>query len=165
MNIEAIDIKIKSVTENLIQMTRYLCWNKISDNCFYILTNKEDIKLDNAEEIRKYRQKANRKKHPLTLNQVISKLKVDSPNLYDCDLYLYRSMKDKTIVEIQFLSGFALEKVNKEPMITCKIILPTYAENSKEKFNANWQFGGFQHCWKIFIWKLKIKRQINKNVC
>lgn len=39
---------VKETSKTLLEMVRKSCWNSISDNCFYILTN---IQVDNEKNL------------------------------------------------------------------------------------------------------------------
>ena len=83
------------------------------------------------------RNKANRKKKPVTLKNAKSELKSIYENPYDIDLEIYKSRKNKTIVDIRYYSKSALEsdhyeKVkNNEPMLHCKVGIPPYTTDKK----------------------------------
>lgn len=47
-------------------------------------------------------------------------------------------------------------------MLLCKVPIPYYADQTKEKFNINWQLGTFDHKWKMFWWKLEMKKELKR---
>jgi len=47
-------------------------------------------------------------------------------------------------------------------MLHCKVPIPQYADQTKEKFNINWQLGTLDSKWKMFWWKQKMKQELNK---
>ena len=78
-------------------------------------------------------------------------------DLYDVNLYIYKALKDKTIIDIRYflkssLDKDYLEKVkDKKPMLHCKIVQPPYIHyKSKEKFDVNWDLGGMRYYWNLF---------------
>ena len=156
-------------------MAKNSCWNKISDNASYIIS---EIKNDVPN--RTERKKANDKKKPKPLEKITTELKAFYENLYDINLYIFKSEKESTIIEIQYYPKSSLESdfyetvKSNEPMLHCKIGLPHYRKNDTEKFDVNWELGGIRHEWNNFLGKirfkiyeykyLKRKRLRNKNV-
>ena len=89
-------------------MARNSCWNKISNNTSYIISeivNDERNFFDKRIE----RKKANDKKKPKSLEQITTELKDIYENLYDINLYIYKSKKESTIIEIQYYPKSSLE--------------------------------------------------------
>jgi replication-associated recombination protein RarA len=166
MTKETLKQDIKIATSKLLKMTEESCWNRISDNCVYIVS---EIKASNGKnffEQRVERKRKNDKKRPKTLEQIIVDLESRYKNLYDVNLYIYHAKKDKTIVEIQYLPKSSLEtdyyekvKDNK-PMLHSKIGIPPYRGEKTERYDVNWELGGLRHDWKMFWWKRKIGTQI-----
>lgn len=139
-------------------MARNSCWNKISDNTSYIIS---EIKNDISN--RTERKKTNDKKKPKILGKITTELKALYENLYDINLYIYKCNKDKTIIEIQYYPKSSLESdfyetvKNNDPMLHCKIRLPNYRRNDTDKFDANWELGGIRHEWNSFLGKIRFK--------
>lgn len=170
---------LKEATFTLLEMARNSCWNKISDNASYIIS---EIKNDerNFKIQRIERKKVNDKKKPTSLEQATTELNAIYDNLYDINLEIYKSKKDRTIVEIRYFPKSSLESdfyetvKDNEPMLHCKIGLPNYRKNDAEKFDVNWELGGIRHEWnnllgkirfKIYEYKyLKRKKLRNKNI-
>lgn len=129
-------------------MAKDYCWNEISDNCFFILS---EIKSNdkNFLEKRIERKKTNDRKSLKSFEQIVKELNEIYYSLYDVNFYVYKSEKLKTIIEIQYFLKSSLDKEffekvkTNEPMIHCKIANPNYQEDSKEKFDINWEHGGF----------------------
>ncbi len=95
-----------------------------------------------------------------SLKEITNELKDIYENLYDINLYIYKSERKRTIIEIQYYpksslpSDFYKKIKENSPMLHCKIRLPYYSENDK-KFDVNWELGGVRHQWNNFFWKLK----------
>ncbi|WP_425077897.1 hypothetical protein [Psychroserpens sp. S379A] len=166
MNKENLEQNLKEASSTLLEMARSSCWNKISDNTSYIIS---EITNDNRSILDKRieRKKVNEKKKNKSLEQITAELKDIYENLYDINLYIYKSKKKSTIIEIQYYPKSSLEldfyetvKRN-EPMLHCKIPRPFYVTESpnsnktEPKFDVNWELGGSRHEWNKFIGKLK----------
>lgn len=168
MTINKIEQTVKETSKTLLDLASKSCWNSISDNCFYILTN---IRVDNeknhqeqvSERIRK-----NKKKTPKQVDWVSKKLHEIYSNLYDINFYIYRAEKKRTIIEIQYFLKSKLDKEqsakveNQEPMIHCKLHLPPYQVDNSERFDINWHFNGWKHKWKMLKLKRKLKTDFKK---
>ena len=127
----------------------------------------------NIFERAKIQKKVNEKKSPKQLSEIVADLTKIYDNLYDINLYIYKSLPNKTIIEIRYFlktshtAEFYPTIQNNEPMLHCKVAIPPYVAkepNSTEKqelFDVNWELGGFRHEWNKFLWKAKY--QINKN--
>uniref|UniRef100_UPI0026304F0A hypothetical protein n=1 Tax=uncultured Algibacter sp. TaxID=298659 RepID=UPI0026304F0A len=180
-----LELNLKEATSTLLEMAKNSCWNKISDNTSYIISeiiNDERNFFDKRIE----RKKVNDKKKTKSLEQITAELKDIYVNLYDINLYVYKSEKESTIIEIQYYPKSSLESdfyetvKNNEPMLHCKIVQPPYIAkppNSVEKerkFDVNWELGGIRYEWNKFlgiirfkIWKFKYDQRQklrNKNV-
>ena len=159
--------KIQEATSSLIDMATDICWNKISRNCVYIMSEIDESIGKNFFEQAKIRKKINDKKVPKTLSGIVSELTTIFENLYDINLYIYKSLSNKTIIEIRYFlktshtADFYLTIINNEPMLHCKVAVSNYVAkkpNSTEKqktFDVNWELGGIRHEWNKFIGKLK----------
>lgn len=106
----------------------------------------------------------------MLLNHAIIELEKIYKNLYEIDLYIWKSEKDITIVEVQYLLNSSLDKAyyleikNNAPNLHCKIPIPPYSHKLeltngrwnpriKEKYDINWEHGGFRHWWNMLLWK------------
>ena len=155
-------MNLKEATSTLLEMARNSCWNHISDNTSYIISEiKNDPRNFNIQRIEN--NKANRKKKPTTLENATADLKSIYDNLYDINLEIYKSGKHKTIVDIRYYPKSALEsdyyeKVkNNAPMLHCKLGIPPYVNDKSKKYDVNWQLGGIRHHWKSFWNRLQFK--------
>ena len=159
--------KIQEATSSLIDMATDICWNKISRNCEYIMSEIDESIGKNFFERAKIRKRINDKKAPKTLSGVVMELTNIYENLYDINLYIYKSLTNKTIIEIRyFLKTSHTEEfyptiINNEPMLHCKVAIPPYIKQKpnsteqQEPFDVNWELGGIRHEWKKFWWKAK----------
>ena len=152
-------------------MAEKSCWNTISENTSYIISEIKNDQLNFAEK-RIERKKINDKKNPKSLEKIASELKVIYENLYDINLHLYKSKKNESIIEIQYFPKSAHEPdfyetvKNNEPMLHSKIGIPNYRKNETDKFDVNWELGGIRHEWnnflgkiRYYIWKNKYNRK------
>lgn len=151
-------MNLKEAASTLLEMAKNSCWNKISDNTSCIIS---EIKNDVPN--RTERKKDNNKKKPKSLEKITAELKAFYENLYDINLYIYKSKKESTIIEIQYYPKSSLElefyetvKSN-EPMLHCKIRLPNYQKNDNKKFDINWELGGIRYEWNNFLGKIRFK--------
>ncbi|WCO00267.1 hypothetical protein [Psychroserpens ponticola] len=178
--------KIQDATSSLIDMATDICWNKISRNCEFIMSEIDESIGKNFFERAKLRKKTNEKKSPKSLNEIVADLTKIFENLYDLNLHIYKSLPNKTIIEIRYFLKtshtveFYPTIVNNEPMLHCKVARPFYitelpnSNKTERKFDVNWELGGIRHEWNKFIgklkyriWKIKYDRKIklrNKNV-
>lgn len=153
---------LKEATSSLLEIARNSCWNKISDNTSYIIS---EIVNDerNFFDKRIIHKTADERKLPKSLEQITAELKAIYENLYDINLYIYKSEKESTIIEIQYYPKSSLEpdfyETVKEnnPMLHCKIGLPNYRRNDTDKFDINWELGGIRHEWNSFLGKVRFK--------
>ena len=40
-----------------------------------------------------------------------------------------------------------------DPMLHCKIGIPPYRKDESDKYDVNWELGGFRHRWNMFWWR------------
>lgn len=171
--------KISDATSSLVDMATDICWNKISRNCEYIMSEIDESIGKNFFERAKIRKKVNDKKSPKSLKVIVAELTAIYENLYDINLYVYKSLPNKTIIEIRYFlktshtAEFYPTIINNEPMLHCKVARPFYitkSPNSKEpeiKFDVNWELGGIRHelnkllvKTRYRIWKYKNKQKL-----
>ncbi|MBQ4804529.1 hypothetical protein J8L88_16835 [Aquimarina sp. MMG015] len=160
-------LNLKEATSTLLEMVRSSCWNEISDNTVYIISE-----IGKDLQNRTERKKENNGKEPKSLNEITTELKTIYENLYDINLHIYKSKKKKTIIEIQYYPKSSLELDfyetvrDDEPMLHCKIGIPSYRKNDSEQFDVNWELGGIRHEWNSFLGKMRFKTweyNYNKN--
>lgn len=162
MENNTLELNLKKATSSLLEMARNSCWNKISGNTLFIIS---EIKNDgqNFFVLRKIRKKANDKKTPKSLEIVAAELNTFYKNLYDINLYIYKSKKKSTIIEIQYYPKSRLDIdfyetiKDLDPMIHSKIGIPPYAFHKIKKYDVNWELGGIRYQWNFFLYSLKFK--------
>lgn len=165
MKKENIYTELTASSKLLLNLARDLSFSYISDNCLYIITKISD-NAKNFHDRNKIRLKENSLKVPKSLSQILPDLEALYSNFYDVNLYIYKADKQVTIIEIQYYPRSSLEmEYNEktefqESMLHCKVSLPAYHIDTKEKFDINWEFEPLNHRWKMFWWKRKIKNQI-----
>ncbi len=157
--------EISDAVQSLLKMARESSFNNISDNCKFIIS---EIKHSdkNYFEQNKIRKKDNDKKTPKPLTDTIVELETMYENLYDVNLYVYKADSHSTIIEIQYFPRSShdidYQKISatQETMLHCKVAVPAYASDNKEKFDINWQLGTLNHKWKMFWWQRKTKKYL-----
>lgn len=160
-------MSVKEMISKLLELVNDSCHNKISSNLLYITTEINLSIQTSFKEEKQYYKKENLKKNPISFDEaikVIDKLYLD---LYDVNLFLYKSCKRYAIIEIRYLlkSSFDKEYYNKikdyDPMLHAKIAGPSYIDvGSKEKYDINWQHSLIKHPLKMFLWRLKYRMGI-----
>ena len=146
MTKETLEQDIIKATSQLLELARESCWNMVSSNCLYILTEIKDCKGKDFTELSVERKKINQRKTPKSIDQIIHDLKDLYSNLYDINLHVYHALKSRTIIEIQYYPKSSLDtdflhKVrNSAPMRHCKISIHPSPYRFKERFvfTGNW---------------------------
>lgn len=165
---ESLRNSILSSRTALFNMAKDCCWNQLSNNCLYLLSEIEDTE-ENFHEQRRRRRQQNSLKTPQTLAQILPTLEEIYDNLYDVNLYVYHAKKRITLIEIQYYpissldSAYAEKVRHRAPMFHSKITIPPYRKDDEEKFDINWELGGIKHRWKMFWWWRKGKRGIENH--
>lgn len=161
----SIEQKIQNLTTSLLEIVNIYCWNTISKNVVFILSNisETEKKGENAFGRRHDRNILNKKKTPKNFSEAIAELKEIYHSIYDINLYVYKAEKHRTILDIQYFLKTELDPdilsvvTNNPAMLHCKITNPPYLkENSK--FDVNWELGGIRHNWNMFWWKREFKK-------
>jgi hypothetical protein len=147
----------------LLEMARERCWNDISDNCEFIISEIKNSNNANSFIERIERNERNNKKYSKSFDWMIKELEEMYANLYDINLQIYNASKNKTIIEVSYYPKSALildylEKVKaNEPTLHCQLLTPPYVNSDKKKaYDINWHLGGFVHHWRIYWWNKKI---------
>ena len=159
---KTLEENIKDTTTSLLNLVDEKCWNKISDNCNYILTNVKKLKYSNFHELRKIKQKINSKKNPQDFNSILKTLSKFESDLFDVVLYIFKADTNQTIIEIEYLRKSDLdfayyETIKESPtMFHAKISLPTN-QNPTKKFDINWQNINFFDSLKVLFRKFNKK--------
>ena len=167
MNEQEFEREIKDATVKLIDLAKKSCYNNISSDLKYILANVREYNTDQGLFDELKWKRINHKKTPLNFQEVILDLKDKFSDLYDVKLLIYKALKECTIVELRYCLKSIMSKSgetnkNREPVITCSVSIPQYAADSNKKFDINWKHGGFQHNWKMFFWRRRIKFHIRR---
>jgi len=168
MDKETFEQNIRDAIPILIKMVKESCWNKMSENYSFILSEINNSEGKSFLEQRIVRCKLNDNKSPKSFEKIIAELNELYSNLYDVNLYIYKAEKRRTIIEIQYFPKTSLDKeylqqvLFQNPMLHCKISNPPYVSEKKEKFDINWEFGGIRYNWEMFWWKTKLKKEIRK---
>lgn len=166
MSKENLEKDLKDATSKLLELARESAWNTISDECLYIISETRDDIADDFFTLKKIRKQENEKKTPVPLRQIITELENFYDDLYDVNLFIYRSLPNTTIVEIQYYPKSTLdmefyEKVRgNSPMLHCKVALPPYRKDNNPKFDINWELGGFRHRWNLFWWRWRKRGKV-----
>lgn len=167
MTKENLENKITDATSRLITIASDFCWNDISKNCFYLLSEIDETSSKNLFERNKIRKKFNDNISSKSLQEIAQDLSLLYDTLYDINLYIYKATKHKTIIEIKYFLKTSQAKdfyetiKNKEPMWHCKVSTPLYINSfgktakRKKKFDVNWQLGGIRYKWNKFLYDLK----------
>ncbi|MBE8727634.1 hypothetical protein [Flavobacterium hungaricum] len=115
-------------------------------------------------------KKANDKKTPRSLAEVSAALNEIYKNLYDINLYIYKSKRKSTIIEIQYYPKSRLDidfyetSKDRDPMIHSKIGIPPYASDKKRKYDVNWELGGMRYQWNSFLYSLKFRIKYHNRI-
>lgn len=86
---------IQHSLDNLLRLVEIHCWNKISPNIIFILSDFNEFKGSNSSEQRIHRNKLNSLKIPLTLDAAIQVLNNEYDDLYDVNLYVFKALKKR----------------------------------------------------------------------
>lgn len=171
VTMETLQQRLEEATVSLLSMARNMSWNKISDNCFYIISKEEVSGYLSFEEERKLRKKTNDKKLPEELYALMPTLNELYSDIAEFNLFVYRAERTKTIIEISYYPLQQPESPIKHtikkhsPGLHCKVAMPNYANGvsgKNKKFNINWQLNPPDHVLKVFWTRLRYK--YNKHV-
>lgn len=162
MTSDNLEQEIQEAIPQLLNMARGMSWNKISDNCKFILTEIKDSNR-NFNDQRRLAKKENERKTPLLLQQVMPLLKDRYKNLYDINLYIYKSRKNLTVIDIRYYQKSSLDKdyrqkvTDNPPMIHSKVAIPAWLLDENEKFDINWEHKLWLIRWKLFCIRHKLQ--------
>lgn len=126
MTKETLYTAIEEATAELLDLGRALSWNKIADNCKFILTEIIDGQ-HNFHVQRVLRKKENDKKVALPFSEIIPPLQNLYDDLYDINLHIYRAGKRLTIIDIRYYLKSSLNSTYRQkvsdthPMLHCKV--------------------------------------------
>jgi len=164
---ENLDQQIREATNLLLEMAREHSWNNISNNLKFIV--KIITRNENSFEPSRLRKKRLGKEKKLDLESAITQLKSNYDNTYLIELYIFKANKKETIVDIQILEKSELEPefrrtiYDNPPQLHCKVALPPYIGREKKyKFDINWELGTIEYKWKMFWWRKRMEKILNK---
>jgi len=151
---------IKLTVCSLEILIKEKCFNKISNNYLYILSEINDFDNTNFHEQRKINNRINNSKTPVKIDYALKVLSKIYNDLYDVNLYVFKAKKNLTVIEIQYYkkarldSDYFIKVKDNHPMYHAKVPLPPCRNNDSEKFGINWNNGEFLNELKIWIWTL-----------
>jgi hypothetical protein len=163
MTSDSLQNEILEIVPKLLNMARELTWNRINDNCKYILSEILDSQ-DNFGVQRKARKKKNDLKTPLPLQEIMPELMAIYDDLYDINLHIYRADKNLTIIEIRYYPKSSQDPeyrktiVNNPPMLHARVSSPPWTMDKTKKFDINWEHQKeWMIDWKLFWARQKLK--------
>jgi hypothetical protein len=165
MKSDTIKIDILNASNSLLTIARDLTHNSISDNFVFIIriVDKDFNKISSFYERNKLRNIINNSKPVLTIDNATKELENIFDQIHEINLYIYKSENIKTIIEIEVtIFDKSISPKKEIPQLHCKVPIPPYASQTNEKFDINWQLETFGSKWKMFWWKQKTKRELNK---
>ncbi|SFD62124.1 hypothetical protein [Flavobacterium phragmitis] len=160
----SIEKDIQNLTTQLLELARLKCWNFISNNVVFLLSNISEIEGENFFTQRINRNKLNKSKTPKSFSEAITDFKEIYDLIYDINLHIYKAEKNQTIIDIRYFLKNNLDPdylktvINNPSMLHCKIALPPYRKNDDDKFDVNWELGGISYQWNMFWYKRKLKK-------
>jgi hypothetical protein len=162
MKHDTIKMDLLNASQSLLTMARDLTYNNISDNLFFLIRIVDDDynQMSSIIERNKLRKKINESKPILTIENATKELENIFDQAYEINLYIYRVENNRTIIDIEvtiFDKSFSNKK--ETPIFHCKVPIPPYLYQTKEKFNINWQLGTWGFKWKMFWWKQKLNKK------
>ena len=158
MTLESLEKDINEMIPTLFAMAREATWNKISENHKFILSEIKDGKI--IDEQRKIDIKANDKKTPKTLTELMPELRELYTNIYDINLHIYKATKNLIIIDFRYYPRTSLDReyrikvLNYPTMLHCKIFIPQFVSDKKEKFDINWEHKSLTNRFKRLMQKL-----------
>lgn len=169
MTTETLSVTLTHTTASLLKMAREMTWNTISDDVRYVIRITNDVSEEgNVLEQNRMRKRILDAAPELSIEQAATFLLEQYPNLYCIDLYIFMAFRNRTIVEIQLLEksrlgeAYRLTVSDKPPEWHAKVLIPPYRGEAHEKFDINWPVGSWEHRWKMFWWKRKMKHDMGK---
>jgi len=160
MTTEEIKNNILKTSQKTIGIAREKCLYNFSENVEFVI-RKFDASDMNYSEMLKLRKKIYEETPKLSIVEVVQKLTEELNDLSWIDLILYKAEKNKSIFEVQLIKKPKDKPTDAETMNISfhgGFPIPQYASNTVKKFDINWQQNSFEHKWKQFWWKVKIKQ-------
>ncbi|MGC4099792.1 hypothetical protein [Ferruginibacter sp.] len=146
---------IEEMVTRLLAMARDMTWNKISDNCKFILSEIKDS-TDAFYAQKRKQKKENDLKTPVTLQEQMPALQKLYEDLYDINLHIYRTTKEYTVIDIRYYLKSSLDEAYRQqvlqnkPMLHCKVSTPNWLSDKNEKFDINWERKEWLIKWKMY---------------
>ncbi len=172
MTKDTLEQHLRGASESLLASAREHSWNKISSQCLYILSEIDHTDAANLIERITLRKQINQRKTPQPLSFVVPTLQGRYDDLHLIELYIYHAKPTVTVIEIRYLLRSSLGDylkgaVANQPMLHCKVPIPPYVDDRKEKFDINWELKTWEYRWKLLGWRCKVNwklKKMNKNV-
>ncbi|ASK28955.1 hypothetical protein CEY12_02015 [Chryseobacterium sp. T16E-39] len=158
---ETLEINLNSSVVNLFRLAKISCWNKMSQNCLYIVSDCNEFYSLDDKDYETVRRKINNKKNPRNLDSAIYELEKEYDDLYDIVLYVFKAKRNLTVIEIQYYrkSNFDSEYFevvkNNLPMFHAKISRPIYIGGQDIKFDVNWESQNVRYYFNLWRYRLK----------
>lgn len=162
MTRETLHNNIENLTLRLIKLADDYCWNAISSNLTFIVSDFNEFGSDPFK-IRQIRNKVNKSKKPQSLKTAIEVMIQEYDDLYDINLYIFKALKNETIIEIQYYRRSNMDPdyfqvIKDDPTIYhAKIAHPKYRLEG-EKFDVNWESRGWIHLWNSVIYEYRYRK-------
>lgn len=161
MTTETLSATLAQATANLLKMARETTWNTISEEVRYVIRKTDLAENGNLIDSNRMRKQILDAAPVLTFEQALETLREQYPHLYLIHLYIFRALRNRTIVEIELMEknqlegDYRLTVEEKVPEWHCKVAIPPYQSAAKEKFDINWPVGSWEYRWKMFWRKWK----------
>jgi len=149
--------KIIELLSSLDGLVEECCFNSVSRNQLFILSEIDINPKENSRDpllVRVAEIEAKKSKEVLNLKEVSSRLFSIYPDLYDINVTVFHSMKQKTFIEFSYVrkshldDGHPCRMSNVEPMYHAKLTTPFYLKDQNEKFDVNWQHQEWKNWWR-----------------
>jgi hypothetical protein len=152
---------LTQTTAALLKMAREMTWNTISDQVCYVIRKTNPGENGNLIDNNRMRKRLLDAAPVLTPDQAVEVLRKQYPNLYLIELYVFKALQNRTIVEIALLekdqleTNYRLSVAGNPPEWHCKVAIPPYRTDAGEKFDIHWPIGPWEFRWKMFWRKIK----------
>jgi hypothetical protein len=163
----AFEESLTNILASLLKMAKETTYNNISDNYTFILNEIKNSDTNYFEGQRK-RIKENNRQPKIDFKEVVKQLLKIYPNLHDINFYIHKSTKHLTHIDVRYYlksslgEEFEQKEKNNAQMIHCKISIPPYQSDKKEKFDINWEHQTISTRWKLYWAKKRQKNEIRK---
>ncbi len=159
VKIDELKYKLHNATIGLLGLAEKLCWNKISPNCVYYLSEDPNDGSDIALDSRVLKKSPKEKLKLQTLDEIMPVLTDLYPDIYDIKLFIRQAYRHYTVIDVRYIKwdcDYALRNSNGEPLpfIDASIIMPPFYEEGK-KTDVNWQYDTLKHRVELFWWRMK----------